>query len=81
MGRRAILFLVLGAAMAIFLPIIGLLVIVFLVFGWIILVLLWVTTGMQTRRPLLYILAFTIGFLGTLFLLGFLSMSIFSVLG
>jgi len=80
-GRKALLFLVLGALVALFLPLIGLLALVFLAFAWIILILAWVLAGAQTRRPLVYILAFTIGFIGTLFLLGALSLSIFSAFG
>jgi hypothetical protein len=80
-GRKALFFLILGAVFGVFLPLIGLVVIAFLALAWIVLVLVWVLTGAQTRRPLLYILAFTVGFILVVLVLGWAGLSVMRMLG
>ena len=69
-GRKAILFALLGVLLAVFFPLIGFLAVLLLAIAWIFLVLVWITSGMNTRRPLVYIMVFTIAFVATLWILG-----------
>jgi hypothetical protein len=80
-GRKALFFFVLGVVLGVFLPLLGLVILLFLALAWILLVLMWVLTGAQTRRPLLYILAFTVGFILTVVVLGWLGKSVVVFLG
>ena len=77
LGRKGILLAFLGIVAAIFLPVIGFLLVVLLVLAWIFLVFLWIVSNAEVRRPVAYITIFTVSFIASLWVLGYFQIVIF----
>lgn len=75
-GRKLFFFALLGGVIAIFMPLLGVFIILLLALSWLALVLIWIVTAAQVRRPILYITAFTVAFILVLILLGRLNINI-----